>query len=153
NVRFLLVGDGILADAIRAQIRSAGLEAYFQFTGLVPPEEIPRLIAAMDIVVHTSLREGLARVLPQPLISAKPAISYDIDGAREVVVDDVTGFLLPPRSIDELARAIERLAGDAALREQFGQEGRRRFSQQFRHEHMTGQLQALYKKQLAWRSR
>ena len=69
----------------------AGLSRYFQFTGLVPPERIPALIGAMDIVVHASLREGLARVLPQALIAGKPVVSYDIDGAREVVITDETG--------------------------------------------------------------
>jgi glycosyltransferase involved in cell wall biosynthesis len=58
NVRFLLVGDGILRDDLRQQIHSEGLDEYFQFTGLVPPSEIPTLLGAMDIVVHTSLREG-----------------------------------------------------------------------------------------------
>ena len=86
NVRFLFVGDGILRDDLRQQIHSEGLDEYFQFTGLVPPSEIPALLGAMDIVVHTSLREGLARVLPQALIAGKPVISYDVDGAREVVI-------------------------------------------------------------------
>ena len=65
NVRFLFVGDGIFRERLQQQIAAAGLTDYFQFTGLVPPERIPELIAAMDIVVHASLREGLARVLPR----------------------------------------------------------------------------------------
>ena len=60
NVRFLLVGDGILRDALDQQIARAGLSDYFQFMGLVEPEEIPNYIAAMDVLVHVSLREGLA---------------------------------------------------------------------------------------------
>ncbi len=78
------------------KIAAAGLAEHFQFTGLVPPERIPELIAAMDIVVHASLREGLARVLPQALIAGKPVVSYDVDGAREVVLPGETGYLLPP---------------------------------------------------------
>lgn len=97
NVRFLFVGDGLLRDALAAGISQAGLASHFVFTGLVPPERVPELVAAMDIVVHASLREGLARVLPQALIAGKPVISYDIDGAREVVLPGKTGFLLPPR--------------------------------------------------------
>ena len=54
-------------------------------------------MAAMDIVVHSSLREGLARALALGLLAGKPAVSFDIDGAREVVVDDVTGYLIPPK--------------------------------------------------------
>jgi glycosyltransferase involved in cell wall biosynthesis len=149
NVRFLFVGDGILRDALKQQISDAGLAGYFQFTGLVPPDRIPALISAMDIVVHASLREGLARVLPQALISAKPVVSYDIDGAREVTLPGVTGFLIPPRDIEGLSNALKTLAGDPAMCRQFGQEGRRRFTEPFRHQHMTAQLRALYQQVLS----
>lgn len=150
NVRFLLVGDGVLRSELEQQIRRAGLETYFQFTGLVPPERIPELLAAMDALVHVSLREGLARALPQALIAGKPVVSYDVDGAREVTLDGQTGFLLPPRSIEPLAEALLRLAGDAALRERLGQAGRERFTEQFRHEHMTQQLRGLYEQLLTF---
>jgi glycosyltransferase involved in cell wall biosynthesis len=149
DVRFLFVGDGIFRDRLKQQIAEAGLSDFFHFTGLVPPERIPELIAAMDIVVHASLREGLARVLPQALISGKPAVSYDVDGAREVVISNETGFLIPPRDVARLAEKLKLLAGDAALRDRFGQEGRRRFTEVFRHEHMTAQLRELYQSVLA----
>jgi len=149
QVRFLFVGDGLLAEQIRQRISQARLDDYFHFTGLVPPEQIPELIGAMDIVTHTSLREGLARVLPQALIAGKPVISYDVDGAREVVINQQTGVLLEPMSIAPLAAAIESLAGDPALRDRLGSEGRAHFTEQFRHEHMTSQLRALYQRLLA----
>jgi glycosyltransferase involved in cell wall biosynthesis len=149
NLRFLLVGDGILGDAIREQVRRAGLSDHFQFTGLVPPERIPALLGATDVVVHTSLREGLARVLPQALIAGKPVISYDVDGAREVVITNQTGVLLPPESVAELSAALVRLAADSALRARLGAEGRKRFTEQFRHEHMSRQLRKLYERVLA----
>ncbi len=153
QVRFLLVGDGILTDKCLGQIRERGLEDYFQLTGLVPPSRIPELVAAMDVVVHTSLREGLARVLPQGLIAGKPVVSYDVDGAREVVIPGQTGFLLPPKSIDALADAIIQLARDQQLRGRLGSEGRRRFTDVFRHEEMTRQLRALYQHILAEKGR
>jgi glycosyltransferase involved in cell wall biosynthesis len=149
NVRFLFVGDGLLSDAIRQQVHDAGLDPYFRFTGLVPPDQIPGLIGASDIVVHASLREGLARVLPQALIAGKPVVSYDVDGAREVVINDETGILLPPKSVDELAAAICRLAVDPALRFRLGAAGRARFTDRFRHEHMTDQVRRLYERILS----
>lgn len=149
NVRFLWVGDGVLRGRLCREIAAAGLEDRFQLTGLEPAERIPELIAAMDIVVHASLREGLARVLPQALISGKPVVSYDVDGAREVVIADETGFLLPPRSCQEMAAALRRLAGDSALRERLGAQGRRRFTETFRHQRMTAQLRVLYERLLS----
>ena len=148
HVRFLFVGDGLLRAQLEAQISRAHLTDRFVFTGLVPPEKIPELIAAMDIVVHASLREGLARVLPQGLIAGKPVISYDIDGAREVVLPGETGFLLPPRSVTELADAIGQLTADPALRERLGQTGRRKITDQFRHETMTQRLREIYEQVL-----
>jgi glycosyltransferase involved in cell wall biosynthesis len=148
NARFLFVGDGILADAVRRQIDAAGLAGHFHFTGLAPPDRVPELIAAMDIVVHASLREGLARVLPQALIAGKPAVSYDVDGAREVVLPEVTGYLAPPRDVGALAAALNRLVADAPLRARMGEEGRRRFTDVFRHERMTASLRALYERLL-----
>ena len=144
NVRFLFVGDGILRTRLEAEIDRAGLSGCFTFTGLVPPARVPELIAAMDIVVHASLREGLARVLPQGLIAGKPVISYDIDGAREVVLPGETGYLLPPGDIRGMTSAIVDLAGDPALRARLGSTGRTRFTDQFRHETMTRQLREVY---------
>ena len=148
NVRFLFVGDGILREQYELELATAGLRDHFVFTGLVPPARIPELIHAMDIVVHTSLWEGLARVLPQGLMSAKPVVSYDVDGAREVIINGETGFLLPPQSVHELADALLTLVGDADLREQFGQTGRARFTDQFRHQFMTERIRAVYQRVL-----
>ncbi len=144
NARFLFVGSGILRRSLEHQIAAAGLADHFQFAGLVPREEIPAIISAMDIVVHASLREGLARVLPQALIAGKPVVSYDVDGAREVVVNDETGYLITPKSVGELSEAINRLAADAALRDRLGEEGRRRCREIFGHEYMSERIRELY---------
>jgi glycosyltransferase involved in cell wall biosynthesis len=148
KVRFVFIGDGILRDKLIAETERLGMRHAFIFTGLVPPDRIPELLNAIDGVVHPSLREGLARVLPQSLLVGRPVISYDVDGAREVVLPE-TGILLPPRSIEGLKAAILRLAGDPDLRHSMGQEGRARFAHQFRQETMTAQLRSLYERLLA----
>ena len=146
NCRFLLIGDGVLRAEFERQIAERGLKPYFRFTGLVPPERIPYYLSAMDALVHTSLREGLARTLPQALIAGKPVISYDVDGAREVVLPGVTGYLLPPQSVEPLSNAVLELANDAALRSRLGRGGAARFTEQFRHQHMTDQIRQLYQR-------
>jgi glycosyltransferase involved in cell wall biosynthesis len=143
KVRFVFIGDGVLRDRLIAATERMGLRHAFHFVGLVPPGRIPELLGALDGVVHPSLREGLARVLPQALLAGRPVVSYDVDGAREVVLPE-TGVLLRPRDVDGLAAAVLRLAADPALRDAMGREGRRRFAHQFRHETMTAQLRALY---------
>lgn len=144
NLVFLFVGDGLLRAEYERQIAAMGLTDHFRFAGLVPPENVPELIHAMDIVVHTSLREGLARVLPQGLIAGKPVVSYDVDGAREVCVTGETGFLLPPESVDELIEAVSALAGDPGMRRRMGETGRARCSEPFRHQTMTRRIREVY---------
>jgi len=145
NARLLLVGDGILRGSLEAEARRLGIAERVTFAGLVAPERIPAMIGAMDLVVHCSLREGLARVLPQALIAGRPVISYDVDGAREVVLDGVTGRLLPVGVVDELAEAIVALARDPDLRERMGAAGRRRCLDPFRTETMVRRLADLYR--------
>ena len=149
QIRFLLIGDGLLRTRLEADIQQAGLESFFHFTGLVTPAEIPSLIGAMDMLVHTSLREGLARALPQALLAGKPVISYDVDGAREVVLPDQTGLLLAPQSVEPLAAAIGQLASDPQRREQLGAAGRQLCQLTFCHQQMTRQLRELYSKVLS----
>ena len=112
NVRFVWIGSGIWRERLEAEAERLGVRHAIHFTGLVPPDRIPELLNAVDAVVHPSLREGLARVLPQSLLVGRPAISYDVDGAREVVLTDETGILLRPRDIAGLRDAILRLAAD-----------------------------------------
>lgn len=144
QAKFLLIGDGILRKRLEATIAREGLTAHFVFAGLVDPKRIPPLLGASDILVHASLREGLARALPQALIAGKPVVSYDIDGAREVCVDDQTGFLIKPGDIGGLAQALRKLATDPDLRKKLGQTGRERFADQFRHETMTKRIREVY---------
>ena len=118
------------------------------FAGLLPPEQIPEVIHASDVVVHASLREGLPRVMPQALISARPVVCYDVNGAREVVINNETGFLIPPETVEELANSVINLAGDPELCRRMGTEGRRRFADVFRTENMVNQIAALYKELL-----
>ena len=149
RVRFLLVGDGILRDALTERIAQLGLQRHFVFTGLVPPTEVPSLIGAMDMLVHTSLREGLARALPQALLAGRPVISYDIDGAREVTIDGETGSLIPPRDLAALSAAMIRLAADPKRRRRLGEQGRALFTEPFRHRTMTRRIREVYQAVLA----
>jgi glycosyltransferase involved in cell wall biosynthesis len=148
NVRFLWVGDGILRKSFEEDIRRSDLQKHFILTGLQSPERIPALVGSMDMLVHASLREGLARAIPQALIAGKPVVSYDIDGAREVVIHGETGWLLPPKSIEPLADSISSLIVDPALRERMGKAGQLRCTDLFKHQTMTHRIREIYTKVL-----
>ena len=102
------------------------------------------MIAAMDVVVHTSLREGLARVLPQSLAMGKPCVAFDIDGAREVVIDDYTGYLVKAFDSAGLAYGVAKLLENDELRKKFGENGRRHVDPNFRTEKMVADISEVY---------
>lgn len=146
GVRFFLVGDGILYEQLRSRARAAGILENFIFGGLIPRERIPAMLSIMDVLVHTSLREGLARVLPQALAMGKPCVSFDIDGAPEVVIAGETGFLVKPGDSEALADAVSRLLDDGELRARLGAAGRQRVDPAFRAETMVREISNVYKK-------
>ena len=143
NCVWLFVGDGNLADKIKGGIHLANLGYKFRFTGLLGPEQIPLAIHASDILVHCSLREGLARVLPQAMLCGKPVVSFDIDGAKEVVNEN-TGFLVEPENVDQLTDACEQLITDSQLRERLGTAGRDFVKEKFAPETMVDIIESVY---------
>jgi glycosyltransferase involved in cell wall biosynthesis len=144
NVRFFLIGDGILLEHLRKRARENGILDNFVFAGLIDRVRIPEMISAMDVVVHTSLREGLARVLPQSLAMGKPCISFDIDGAREVVINDKTGYLIEVFDSVGLAEGVAKLLENEELRRQLGEHGRRHVDPNFRTEKMVADISEVY---------
>lgn len=144
NVRFFLIGDGVLLEHLQERASGYGILDNFVFAGLIDRERIPEMISAMDVVVHTSLREGLARVLPQSLAMGKPCVSFDIDGAPEVVIDDKTGYLVEPFDYETLADRVARLLEDKEMRDRFGENGRRHVDPNFRAEKMVADIAQVY---------
>ena len=145
RVHFCFVGDGLLREQIEAEIPRRGLGGRFYLTGLLPPEQMPAVMHASDIIVHCSLREGLARTLPQAMLAGKPVVSFDIDGAREVV-DQQTGVLLQPKDVRGLKVAIEALAASPDIRARLGSAGRKRCREMFDHNRMVEQIEGLYRR-------
>jgi glycosyltransferase involved in cell wall biosynthesis len=141
---FLLVGDGSLLPECVERARAMGIADRTVFTGLVQPTEIPACIQAMDVVVHTSLREGLARVIPQAGASGKPPVVFALDGSPEVVRDGVSGFLIPPIDTKLMADRVIELFGDPAKAQRFGEASRAFIVQNFHVRHMVERINAVY---------
>jgi glycosyltransferase involved in cell wall biosynthesis len=146
RVKFLFVGDGEWRTKFENKARALGLDKHVIFAGLVPPEDVPKYVGVMDLLVHLSLREGLPRALPQALAGGKPVIAYDCDGAREVCLNEKTGFLLQPGDLTGLTEKLSQLIENASLRERLGQTGREFVRENFSVERMVEQLEALYLK-------
>ncbi len=146
NAHFLWVGDGIYRQRFEEIIRSNGWQDHFTLTGLLPPTQVPRMIAAMDVVLHPSYREGLARALPQGLLGGKPVISYDCDGAAEVCINGKTGILVPAANPAALRDAIVNMAQHPDDRGKFGAAGREWCMSRFPDNVMVDGIQKVYEK-------
>jgi glycosyltransferase involved in cell wall biosynthesis len=145
NCIWLFVGNGILKDELQNKIDSYGLTDRFRFTGLLPTSQMPLVLHSSDILVHCSLREGLARVLPQAMLCGKPAVSFDIDGAAEVVNQN-TGRLVEPKNVKMLNAACEELIKNENLRKQLGANGREFVREKFAPKTMVDKIEEVYKK-------
>ena len=142
---WLFVGDGELARDIKSDIQMSGLQYRFKFTGLLDPSQIPLAIHSSDILVHCSLREGLARALPQAMLCAKPVVSFDIDGAKEVVNEN-TGRLIAAEDVHTLQKACEELISNPQLRKELGENAKASVVKQFAPDTMVDTIEGVYNK-------
>jgi glycosyltransferase involved in cell wall biosynthesis len=149
QLRFMWVGDGLLRETFEQQMTEMGLRDRFILTGLVPPQRVPELTAAMDVLVHPSRREGLARALPQGQLAGCPVITYDVDGNREGLIDGESGFLLPPFDRIKLAESLRVLLSDPVRRVAMGTRGREFARSRFATQVMLDELQKVYETGLA----
>lgn len=144
DVKFLVVGDGPQRRQIEAEVDQRGMSHQFVFAGRVAPDAVPACIQAMDVVVHTSLREGIARVLPQAGAVGKPVATFDLDGASEVIRDGVSGYLVRSTDVDTLAERVTHLLDNPAQCATFGENAREFVAANFGLETMVERINAVY---------
>jgi len=149
KAKFLLVGDGILRERLIRQAEDLKIRGNIIFTGLVERKEIPKIISVMDVIVHTSLREGLPRVLPEALAMAKPVIAFEIDGIGEIIKDGINGYLIPPKDSKKLANSIIYLLQDREKAKKMGEAGRLMVAPDFNLEMMLERISEVYKESIA----
>lgn len=130
NARLVLAGDGDLRSELEERAAALHLQSYVTFAGTVPRQEIASYFAASDIVAVPSVRDeagnidGLPNVALEAMAAGKPLVASSVAGLPEVVHDGINGLLVEEKSPSELAGAILKLAGDAALRRKYGAAGR-----------------------------
>jgi glycosyltransferase involved in cell wall biosynthesis len=148
KLRFLWIGDGSLRRHLEARIEKAGLVGRFKLAGLVPPVQVPDWTNAMDILVHPSRREGLARALPQGQLAGCPVVTYDIDGNREGLIDGETGFLVQPFDIKTLGEKLATLLSDRERSKAMGERGKHYAVGRFDTKVMVDALEQVYRRRL-----
>ena len=146
KAHFVWVGDGAQRGAYEQTLERMDLRHRVHFTGLVDPDEIPRLLNGFDILVHASKWEGLPRALVQGALTELPCVSFDNDGAPEVIEDGVTGFLVRFGDVTMLAERVARLVSDADARRRMGQAARDRCLGRFDADGMVDGIEKVYQR-------
>jgi len=146
SLRFVWIGDGAHRPLYEEELRRRGLLDRVVLTGLLRPAAIPEALAAIDILAHTSQWEGLPRAVVQALLMKKPVVSFNIDGAPEVVIPGWTGMLAPFNDTVSFSEALLKLAADSSLRAKYGESGRRACEIEFDAGTMVSRLEGLYRR-------
>jgi glycosyltransferase involved in cell wall biosynthesis len=143
-----IVGDGPLRPAVEAAVSEAGVGGRVRFLGL--RKDIPALLSASDVLVHSSLREGLPRVVLEALAIGTPVVATAVGGVPDAVAEGVTGLLVRPEDPAALAGAVLAALTDRAAAARRAQAGRAAVGA-FSARRMLDEQHALYQRLLAGR--
>ncbi|MGQ0552050.1 MAG: glycosyltransferase family 4 protein [Planctomycetota bacterium] len=131
QARLLLVGDGPSRASIEARAAARGVSERVRITGAVAHEEVPALVSSMDICVQPASTPWASPLkLPEYMAAGRAVVAPDQPNLREVLTHGKDGWLFPPDAPQGLARAVAKLAADAALRQALGQQARATIEQQ-----------------------
>lgn len=142
DVDFLIVGGGKLDAELRAEAARLGLGDRVRFLGI--RNDVPALLGAVDVCVLTSLYEGLPNVVMEAMATGAVAIATDVGGARELIVPDETGVVVPVRAPDVVAEATTALLRDQARARRMALAARARIVERFTVEAMVRRTTAAY---------
>lgn len=142
EARFLLVGDGELRPWVERLRTWWGLEDRLHLLGW--RRDVPRVLAAADVVTLTSRFEGLPRVLVEARCVGVPVVAMAVDGVVEVVEDGVNGFLVPPGDVATMAERVGFLLAHPDRAKAMGQAGTKDL-EEFSVERMVREQEALYR--------
>ncbi len=151
GVHAVLVGGALFQDdesyeqKLRSMAKELGIEERVHFLGF--RNDVPRLMKAMDVVIHCSTApEPFGRVIVEGMLAKKPVIAANAGGAREIVVHDETGLLVDPGDSEALSRAILHLKEQPAKAEQMAQNGFADAYQRFALENIVKQIETQIRK-------
>jgi glycosyltransferase involved in cell wall biosynthesis len=150
-----VVGTGPEMPRLKTLTRALAIEDRVRWFGESPDEDLDRRMADAHMLVLPSVtvEEMFGLVVLEAMAAGRPVVTTAVPTAvREVNVPGETGLEVPLRDIPALAAALERLAGDAALRRRMGEAGRQRVKERFTRERMAAAHVALYERVLGGRS-
>lgn len=142
DARLVIAGEGELRPALERQIREHRLEKHVILAGFRP--DVLSLMKGFDLFVLSSVTEGLGTSLLDAMACERSVVATTAGGIPELVLDEQTGVLVPPRDARALAAAIVRLLRDPDLRQRLGRAGAARGRERFSAERMVRETLGVY---------
>lgn len=150
EIKFVVVGRGSLYDEFREFARKRGLDGRTVFTDYV--KDARPYISVFDVACLTSRTEGFSNAILEYMAYGKPVVATAVGGNPEVIVEGVTGFLVPPDSPRDLAAKVLALHADPAMRKRMGREGRKAVEEKFSLRVMIDAHASLYESMMKLRA-
>jgi sugar transferase (PEP-CTERM/EpsH1 system associated) len=147
TAKLIFVGDGILREELNSHAEKLGISHKVMFLGF--RNDIYNILPAFDVFALSSFTEGVSLTLLEAMAMERPIVATNVGGNPEVVVDGVTGFLVPPKESQKMADAIVKLLHNPELAQKMGEAGRRRVEEKFSLERMVKEYKDLYEECLA----
>jgi L-malate glycosyltransferase len=144
KAKIIIVGKGSLELELDKQARELQVDDLVYFLGF--REDVPRLLASLDVFVLSSHLEGLGTSIMDAMASRLPVVATAVGGIPEVVKDEETGLLVAPKSPEALAEAILRLYEDRALARRLGERGHEVVHEKFSAEAMARRIIEIYER-------
>lgn len=146
DAHFLIIGDGELRDALKQQVSKTGVSDNFHFLGV--RNDIPRLLASVDLFVLPSLWEGLSIALLEAMAAARPIVCTAVSGTEQVMIPGKTGLVVPPGDSRSLAEAIDRMLSDPERARSMGNAARRQVDEKFGAQKQSEEYLSFYREVL-----
>jgi glycosyltransferase involved in cell wall biosynthesis len=148
NAKMVLqvVGPGSERKNLEKQAKDLGISESVIFTGRVDFASVPEYFNASDIIVNISEYESFGVSVIEAMACEKPVVVTSVGGLKEIVEENVNGFLVPVKDAEATAEAMEKLVKDSELRKTFGKQGRKKVEREYKWEDNLAQMISLYKK-------
>lgn len=143
TAHLVLAGGGGEEKDVRRRVARAGLSGSVTFLGTT--KDAVRVLSAIDVFVSTSRKEGLPLAILEAMACGLPVVATRVSGNQDVVVDGVTGVLVPAGSPRDLSDSIAGLLLDPSRRHSMGEAGRRRVEEEFSEARMLAETAAVYR--------
>jgi glycosyltransferase involved in cell wall biosynthesis len=147
DVDFLIAGqerdpEQPFTSDLKELAERLGITSRVRFLGHV--DNVPELLAAVDVVVVPSWDEGFSLVTLESLAARRAVVASDVGGIRDIVQDNITGMLFPPKDANTLANKLLWVLSDTPLRERLGNQGQQDVTRRFARDQVIDRIEALY---------